>query len=199
MKKIVANKLIDFLQKHTTISDQNRDIYLFGLELYIDKACHILLILAISLLYRRVLEGAVFVILYSLIRKLAGGYHAKTSKGCLLFTVFIINIVLYTISHFDFSNTKTFLFSILGSMFIYFIAPVDCLNKPVTEQMIKPIKRRLLFILCSIVLVYGILCNLNYSWTMVFPCTIFIQMLVIILGLKDSPRIEMVFRNLQGE
>lgn len=196
MKNIFLMKIMTFLEKYKVIPIEHREVYLYGLELYLEKILHLVMIIVISAIYARLLEGMIFVFLYSGLRKSAGGYHAKTSEGCILFTVLIVNLVMFLVCSNKLMFKNGLDLSILGGILIYFLAPMDCENKPIDQHSIRKIRKKVLITLSIFIIVFTIIGKINYECVKIVPITIGIQVMVMVLGMKHSPRYMRIFKTL---
>lgn len=76
-------------------TEENSDIYAYACEAIIFTITSILIGLVVSLLFGRVIEGLVFILVFVLIRRYTGGHHAKTHFGCILtFNILLIGAFL---------------------------------------------------------------------------------------------------------
>ena len=77
------------------------------------------------------------------------------------------------------------LFMLFSLSFIYIIAPVDCRNNPLIG---KPKKNYLFVILMIILCVYWGMIMINKEFAKAIFYIVNIYLVVLILGIKDSPR-----------
>jgi len=85
------------LNDNRYVDEAERDIYLYGLTLLKQKMLYGLVIFALAVLIGSVKETLMFYIIYTALRKFAGGYHASTKKGCFAVTVSItLTLIFFT-------------------------------------------------------------------------------------------------------
>jgi len=65
-------------------SEENADIYAYACEAVIAFLANLSLSLVIALMFGRVREGLIFVLVFVWLRRYTGGYHAKTHFSCIL-------------------------------------------------------------------------------------------------------------------
>jgi len=65
-------------------SEENADIYAYACEAIIAFLVNLSLSLVIALMFGRVREGLIFVLVFAWLRRYTGGYHAKTHFSCIL-------------------------------------------------------------------------------------------------------------------
>lgn len=78
ISKIITN----FFLQQKSISEDEKEIYQYGVEITISSILNILLILLLSILVRSVLSGIVFLVCFIYVRRYTGGYHAETYFRC---------------------------------------------------------------------------------------------------------------------
>lgn len=128
-------KLAEFLIKTNMITFDEVEIYRYGLDLIVKKVMHILLILSIGLMGGHFLGMVSFLIAYVCLREYAGGYHARTTKGCYCCTVFVTLFVLVMFFIFRQLNVGVICICILSSgIYIWRHSPQETLTKPLSES-----------------------------------------------------------------
>lgn len=150
MNNLICQQLFLLLLKYGKVSKEEKDIYLYGIEIILEKAENLFFVFIIIYMYKKWIEGLLFIAIYSILRKTGGGYHAKTSGGCILFTIAIVN-VFFQLLYSTLFKPEMELFMLFSLSFIYIIAPVDCRNNPLIG---KPKKNYLFVILMIILCVY---------------------------------------------
>lgn len=184
MNDSICKYLFFLLLKYGKVSEEKKDIYLYGIEILLEKAENLFFIFIITLIYRRWIEGILFVVIYSILRKTGGGYHSKTSSGCILFTIAIVNI-FFLLLHTTILIPLMRLFMILFAACIYIIAPVDCYNNPLDGPISK---KNLLLTLIIVICIFGIMSVLSKDIAKAIYYIVNIYLVVLIMGIKDSPR-----------
>jgi len=145
MTNLLSKYITHILLKNSLIKVEEIQIYQFGVQLYMLKIIHILAMLMIAILLKSLTTGAVFILVYTALRKYAGGYHANSNKLCLLMsmTVIVTALILSSILSFipqHFLHITLFLLSLL----IIILAPVDNKNKPLDSEEVSQYKKELI-------------------------------------------------------
>lgn len=144
---LITNKIIDI---------EDRDIYIYGLELLISTLFTSISILILGLLIEEWISGVAYLTVYFFLKSYTGGYHAKHYYECYIYSIFVF-IVLIIAKNIIVPIYRPIigLFSLIFSIIVVFkFAPVTNKNNPKTEEEIlknKKIARRRTLILSIIV------------------------------------------------
>lgn len=157
-KKFVENNIID---------KADYEIYKYGTELILSSAISMLILLLISIITNKIIEGILFYLVFCFMRMFCGGFHAESYLKCeISFALFYsctlaLNYILSDISGFYWIILLLYSFVI-----IYGLAPVENKNKPLDHSEIARYKRYSIFellIWSAIALVMAILnCRLYH-------------------------------------
>ena len=79
MLERLSNRLADKLLSEKLISESERDIYAYGMELFLLRVVFYSVILLTAIVTDTLFIGAVFSIVYLSLRQYAGGYHCKSN------------------------------------------------------------------------------------------------------------------------
>lgn len=80
----LSAKLADALIGGGEATQDDRDVYVYGLDVLLSTAANMLCMLAIGFLINRALQAAVFLLFFTVLRSAAGGFHANTHFKCFL-------------------------------------------------------------------------------------------------------------------
>ena len=117
---------------HRVITEDQRELYLYGLRLLCEKLLGIVSMFVICVLAKGVVEGAVFYLAYSFLRKYAGGYHAGSFISCYLSSCAAV-LLCVVLSKTGCSQMLSLIFMITGAPVILVLAPVEHPAKPLEE------------------------------------------------------------------
>lgn len=129
---------ITFLTKDENVSKEDREIIAYGFECILSKAINILSLLPAVIWLGMFKEWLIFLVLFGILRPLAGGYHAETKLRCLIISDMLIVLALMGIRVFyscDFDKMRGLLviFVMAAEGIIYRLIPVDTENKRLDE------------------------------------------------------------------
>jgi len=134
MINLVTEILVNRLVKKKIISEKEIEIYQFGIECFIMKACHIISYFIIAICFHMVLELLIFLMTFMPLRVYAGGYHANTPVKCYIVSCFAVLSAMCLIY---LMPTQIIQYSIRMALVVSFvlliIVPVESRNKPLDE------------------------------------------------------------------
>ena len=74
--------IIDKLISKGNITEDERELYIYGLFISISHLMYLILAIVFGLIFKCFLESVIFYIAFQFIRRYAGGFHAKTETRC---------------------------------------------------------------------------------------------------------------------
>ncbi len=164
MFRNLAEDIAFLLIKHKILDIEQRDIYIYGLEVILLNGGLVLMFLTISLLFGVMINFWAYLIFFLPIRIFSGGYHAKISERC-----FVLSTVMYGLS---IALTKfiPLLYTLwewriagIVSLFVILVmAPLINENNPLSKTQRKR-NRIIVYILLVLDLAFFIL-SCNYAW-----------------------------------
>lgn len=113
--------------EYQIIESKEEDIYKFGIECLRLKIITLGVCAIIALLLKKMIEFIILLLAFILIRRSAGGYHAKTKQGCILFSCCSV-LVSLLLCEVHFTLSFYVLTLIVIDIGLAFIAPVDNKN-----------------------------------------------------------------------
>lgn len=188
MIKRIARKITHSLLKNEEPDSERFELYEYGAEITLSTLINVILIVTASVLLSDVISGAVFLVVFILLRAFVGGYHTKiyfTYSALFLLTylaVFYINLAAAFIDEKFFSMLLTVLI-LLGIIPIIAFAPVH--SKPLSEKQtricrVAGIASFILISITALALHYG---NIKYGSFMILTLAA-VSVLIIIEILK---------------
>ncbi len=150
----LAKRITEFFISYDVIKKEDREIYQYGNEIIISSLLDFFILLAFAIGFNDFVNVILFWIVFFILRKFGGGYHAGTYLKCKI--VFSVNIFIVMIIMHDFKYVYNIYLLILMTVFscvsIFLLAPVDNENKPLseTEKRINALKCRILLVLVCI-------------------------------------------------
>lgn len=152
-----SNRITDFFIDRAVIDEDDRDIYLYGAELLVSEVLCTIITLGIGFFLGRFMKTIFYLLIYTLVRVYAGGYHAMSHKMCI--TIFNVLYVLFAIVtellfHFNISYILCFS-TIIAIMIIVKLSPVEDLRKPLEKYEIERYRLRAIrrAVLCGVTVI----------------------------------------------
>ncbi len=150
MQHYLSECVTDFLLQQEIIKNEERYIYIYGIELIISSIINLFICLIISLWFKDFFNGLIFFISFSSLRRFTGGFHSKSFLRCnIIFAIIVVMTLLlnmYLSDIFDYVIVTVILIT-FSLLIIILFSPVYNDNKRLTKQ------ERKLFLIKSI-LVY---------------------------------------------
>lgn len=191
MTQYICKLTLERLCAKNIIKEEDREIYLYGLELLIATIFKGLVIVIIGALTRLIKEMLIFTLFFSGLRIQAGGYHAKTILGCLIGTLTIIftSITLVRILPEDYQSYYILISMVASVVLIFLYAPLESENKPLSKEEKVLYRHRSLqtVIIGNIIILILIAFSDKFNYLGSIASTgFFIESLTIIHNLKDK-------------
>ena len=152
--------LTEKLLSNRTISDEDKDLYIYGLFMLISHLMFFIIACVFGLILGCVFESIIFYIAFQFIRRYAGGYHASTETRCdILSTLSILAcIVVIRLSKTYDIQIALLIISALSAVCIFAFCPLDTPEKPLTDEEFRYFRKvsliTLLVIIVAIVVSY---------------------------------------------
>ncbi len=163
----LADDITFLLIKNKVLDIEQRDIYIYGLEVILLNIIIIPVFIFISLLFDSMINFWAYVIFFLPLRIFSGGYHADTSERCFCLSVlmYILSIVITNNFPMLYRNLYWEVSGVISLIVILIMSPFINENNPLNSKQ----KRRnsiivyilLFFDLAIFILSYS--CNLKIS------------------------------------
>ena len=162
----MTERIICQLIRYDIIDRKDEEIYRFGLEVLFLKCFHYISYLFIAFLCGELLRFLLFFVVFSLLRKNAGGYHAKTRTGCYIASCFTILLVVISLKYIEMKGIVLALavaFLILADGIIIGLAPLENKNRKLdnAEKGYFRKKSVLILMLENILFILLLIMNIN--------------------------------------
>ena len=183
MSKLLDLTLV-FIMNNTKLDNDNSEIIRYGLEVLFIKIIFFFFLLLIAFSLHCFIECLFFLIVFSVIRTSAGGYHARTRIQCFVMSMLmiIINIgVINLVAHYISLYYILVPLDLISVVAIWSLSPVDTENRPLDADEKIRFKKRTRILLCLelvSVIIMEIL-NLRIIVSELLLATIFIAVLLI--------------------
>ena len=84
MFNAAVSKIVDSWVDYGVIEEENKDIYIYGLDLVLFSTLNLLVILSTAAVTGNLIESILLIIVTVPLQMLGGGFHAKTHLNCFL-------------------------------------------------------------------------------------------------------------------
>lgn len=172
------------------ISTDERDLYIYGLFMLLSEALFSILACLTGIIFKCFFESVIFFISFMLIRRFAGGFHAKTETVCeILSSLAIIgSIALIKLSKIYDMKTALLCIALVCTVVIFILCPLDTPEKPLSDKEFKHFRKISRLILTCIIACA--LVSFHFKFDIVFtPCCISIILESILITFGKINRI----------
>lgn len=181
----LSTHIIDKLISKGNITEDERELYIYGLFISISHLMYLILAIVFGLIFKCFLESVIFYIVFQFIRMYAGGYHAATETRCeILSTLSIIaSIGIIKLSKIYDFKTTLLIITLISMVIIFILCPLDTPEKPLTEKEFKYFRKISWIIL--LVISIAIIVSYFFKFDLLFaPCCIslILESILIIAG-----------------
>lgn len=159
----MVEKLVDkFISKQleeNMISKEDVNIYRYGYILVCEVLINIIIAAIIAFISGKWMLITLFLVIYIPLRSFCGGWHADKLWKCTIYSNLIIVLMIICEEYItkNVTGTVLFIFFIICSLFIFFVAPVDTKSKLISVEERKIYKKKINVIVLIDLLVYTIM------------------------------------------
>lgn len=125
----ISETITQFFLHQESISEEEKDVYKYGVEITVSSLLNVILILLIGLLFDNLLSGAVFLVCFIIVRKYTGGYHAETYFRCNMVLCTTYTIVYISSNNFDINVWSEILILLVDFEMVIKYSPVNNIHK----------------------------------------------------------------------
>lgn len=143
----LSDQVTSKIQEYAAISNENREIYRYGIQQGLILLLNVATTLIISIAFGMVMECLVYMIAFIPLRVYAGGYHARTHILCFIYSAIQIFAVLLIIKLLPYTAIVYSTLDLVGFLSVYILSPVADVNKPLDDKEMIVYRRRSLIIL----------------------------------------------------
>lgn len=155
--------ITDYLYNQGAIKDEDKEIYVYGFDCFILSLFQTIILLVIGVITNSIIDSVVFVIVFALIRRYSGGYHAETKIACTIWTSAMLVGAISFVNVVNIGEMKflIFLMMVFNAIIIILYAPIRNENKPLNPILVGE-NRRKAIICTAIISVLALLLSNNY-------------------------------------
>jgi accessory gene regulator B len=154
----LSEKTADALIGSGAVNAQDRDIYVYGMDVLLSTAANTVGILALGFLIGRWAETLLYMAFFTTLRSAAGGYHASTHFRCFLIMLasYSAAMALVVLLPSDISRLAALPITLLAFAIVGMLAPVPHSNRPVGAREYSKFKKLSLAIAIVETVIVGI-------------------------------------------
>ena len=158
----LSEKWAHQLAMHDVIPAEDEALYSYGFRQGAVFLLNIATMLCIGWLMGMVKESITFMLAYLPLRRMAGGYHARTQLRCYLLGIVLTTSVLLAVKWLPWNLYLCSVLLIVSSGIIIWLAPVEDHNKPLDEAERVRYRKNAIQILSLEIVVYVYMVTLRY-------------------------------------
>lgn len=185
---MISDMMAFYLLNKKLITEDELPIYKYGLSAFVNSFSQVILLFLLGVCCGVVSETVAFLLVFILIRRFTGGYHADTKMKCLVCGVFMWFIAT-SVSKVSLSHNVIvilYLVIVIFSVVITFkYAPVEHYNKPLSRSIYEKNKKysRICLGVFELLGVWLLFIDTSLSYTIMM--TIFLVSILILIGRRD--------------
>lgn len=142
--------IIDFIDAQLHLDSEEEELLEYGLKQFLKSFVGVVTATVIGIVMNIWAQSAAFMIGFIILRIYAGGYHAKSEKACAL-SSFLLMIFAFIFIKYPFCNGYYCLLLLITGMFLVFLlAPVENINRLLSEHEKSVFKARARYISIAI-------------------------------------------------
>ena len=182
---MISEKIVVLMVQNVIISADDKELYVYGFHQGFILLANILTAILIGFLFNRETEIIIFLAAYIPLRSNAGGYHAKTSFRCYVFSIVMIVVVILVIGLHFWNALNVIAITTISTGIIMLFAPMEDINKPL-DQNEKQIYKKRSHIILSFLIGLAVLFWLVEQKQISTSITLAIDVLAFMLVLGNS-------------
>lgn len=155
----IAEKITIHLESNNAFKSEDRAIYQYGVQQGLSIMLNLSTTLLLGIVTGMIWESIIFLAAYMLLRRYAGGFHAKTPARCYIYSSVMVLLALLGIKYMYNSILISICMFIVGSLIIFLFSPIEDKNKPLdaAEQLVYQ-KRTRFYLIVEVVLDIAMMC-----------------------------------------
>lgn len=178
----IATILTDKLIKNESVSKEDRELYIYAFFMLFSELFYLVLTFFWGMFYGILTESIIYIVVFRFIRRYAGGYHASSETKCEIFSALSIffSIGIIKLAMQCDIQLVLFLTSIVATITICFLCPLDTPEKLLTDVEYKHFKKISIIVLCIVFTL--IIISYYFKINVIFaPCCISLILEAILL------------------
>lgn len=135
MFKNIAEDIVFYLSRKKILNQDNREIYVYALEVVLLNFILLMTLLIISLFGGQYLFFVCYLCFFVPLRVFTGGYHAKKSETCFVMSVasYVLAMILVNNNLLLFNNEIIVFITALLMLLMFLYSPIENINHPLEK------------------------------------------------------------------
>lgn len=181
----ISGKITEILKEEKIIQYDEVELYEYSINAVLEMGSNIVTTLVLGILFHKFIMSVLFLAVVIPFRSVIGGWHAKHSVTCFVISILYYLGAVWLPQYFLSVPMSAFLciFLILESL-IWWLAPVDCVQKPLDDQEKERMRKYARIILIIILFLFCLMMFLGYKQLYIELVTILITALVSLVAEK---------------
>lgn len=147
MKKTIINKIMTYIDKKKKLSQEEKEVIIYGIESIYILVTKLIIIFAIAILLGIFKELLIFLLLFNVIRTFAFGLHATKSSICLVVSTLVFLLLPFVATKIDIPFLVKIIVGFILIILIFKNSPADTHKRPIISK-----KRRRFFKITSTII-----------------------------------------------
>lgn len=192
MEHYLAKAFAKHLLTKNIIDEEMFEVYVYGAELFLSSVFTDVIIIFVGLMVKQLIPTLLHLLVFILLRRFTGGYHATTYLKCKTTMVVIYVFTIISANYVDLSVYWYVLLMVAGNITIFFFAPIENPNKRLDD--IKKVRFKILSHISFIALAVAGIVMMNFydllGRTLFFSLFSVIVLMITAILMKGEPQRE---------
>ena len=139
----LSKRMASFFVRNDVIKSEDEEVYEYGLQLLLSTVFNGIIALVLAIISGTVWQCVCYLAVFVLIRKSAGGFHAKTHLGCCCILAVVLSLFIVFIKFVPTNiYTAITVFAVVFSVTVILLfAPLEHENKPISGKDKKRLRK----------------------------------------------------------
>lgn len=173
----IAAALTDYLVEKNAIFKDDYEIYKYGFLTGIEMLICIVICFFIAIRMDMIDIFCVFFLVFFSLRSFVGGFHMNSYVACLFCSCIVFYIMLLSVKYYPIDKNYSIILSGCEIILIYYMNPVENINRPVDENekiLFTQRIHQILIIISLVIIVMYVVNSCDYLTTITYTLTIVI-------------------------
>lgn len=132
----LSKRMASFFVRNEVIKSEDEEVYVYGLQLLLSTVFNGIIAFILAIISGTVLQCTCYLSVFILLRKSAGGFHAKTHFGCCFILAVVLSLFILFIKFVpnEAYGIVTAIVVTFSVVIILMFAPLEHENKPISDR-----------------------------------------------------------------